>query len=117
MHFTELYQECLKRKINAGSALNIHSTMIRYNKIFGLKGPGIYGLFEWGGCFGSIGDVTEKIIKERNKPIGRRELVEILCRELYISQDSISTVLFNYTPEQRFVKMKNDTIGLREWNK
>ena len=114
MHFTELYEECVKKGI-ATSVASIHSMMARYPKIFGLKGPGIYGLLEWGGYFGTIGDVAEKLLNERAQPIDRKELVDILCRQLYISQDSINTVLFFYEPEQRFIKMKNDKIGLKEW--
>jgi hypothetical protein len=29
-----------------------------------LKGQGIYGLKEWGGYFGSIGDVAEKYLNK-----------------------------------------------------
>ncbi len=114
MHFTELYEECVKRGIKIKSALSIHGMIQHYPDIFGLKGQGIYGLIEWGGYFGKIGDVAEKLLKEKNKPMYRIELIEILSRELYISQDSINTVLFNYEPEKRFVKMNNSTIGLKE---
>lgn len=117
MHYTEIYDECLKNGIKSTSPLSIHGIIQHHPKVFGLKGPGIYGLIEWGGYFGTIGDVTEKILRERNEPIDRRDLIDILCRELYISQDSISTVLFNYEPEQRFVKMRNDTVGLRNWTR
>lgn len=115
MHFTELYEECIKREINISSATSIHSIVIRYSDIFGLKGPGIYGLIEWGGYFGKIGDVAEKILKERNEPIPWKEIEEILYRELYISQDSIREVLFHYELENRFVKIKDDKIALKEW--
>jgi hypothetical protein len=115
LHFSELYKKCIKRGIKVASAVTVHSMLQRYPGIFGLKGPGIYGLLEWGGYFGTIGDVTEKLLKERNKPINRGELTEILSRELYISQDSINTVLFNYEPEKRFIKMRNNCIGLKEW--
>lgn len=115
LHFTEIFDECLKNGVQVSSALNIHSLMQRYPNIFGLKGPGIYGLIEWGGYFGTIGDVTEQLLRERNKPIDRKELTEILTRELYISQDSINTILFHYENENRFVRMKKSTIGLKEW--
>jgi hypothetical protein len=115
MHFTELYEECLKRNIKVTSALAIHGLMQHYPEVFGLKGQGMYGLKEWGGRFGTIGDVAEQIIKEKNQPIDRRELINTLCRELYVSQDSVSTVLFFYEPEKRFIKWKNDKVGLHEW--
>jgi hypothetical protein len=115
MHFRDLYNECIKRGVSVSTDLAVHGIMQHYPKIFGLKGPGIYGLLEWGGYFGTIGDVTEKLLKERKIPIDRKELTEILSRELYISQDSINTVLFSYEPEKRFIKMRNNSVGLKEW--
>lgn len=116
MHFSELFKECLVRNIEIGSDASVHSTMLHYPTIFGLKGPGIYGLIEWGGYFGSIGDVTEKLLRERNGPIEIRELKTILCGELYISQDSILNVLLRYENEKRFVLLKNNMISLKEWS-
>ncbi len=115
MHFSDIYMESIKRGFQIKSVESVHSTLIRRNDVFGLKGPGIYGLIEWGGYFGTIGDVAAKILEERNKPISRRELENILCRELYISKDSISVVLFGYELEKRFIRTKNDTISLRIW--
>jgi hypothetical protein len=117
MHFSEIFQECLKRGYKITSETSVHSTLTRRGDIFGLKGPGIYGLLEWGGYFGTIGDVAESILQEKKGPIPKRELEEILCRELYISKDSISVVLFGYELEDRFVKTKDDTVSLKKWNK
>lgn len=64
-----------------------------------------------GWLFGTIGDVTEKLLRERNKPIEQKELENILCRELYISQDSIINVLVRYENEQRFTLLKNNMIS------
>lgn len=115
MHFLDIYQECLARGHNIKSSTSVHSTLIRCNDIFGLKGPGIYGLLEWGGYFGTIGDVAAQILEERESPIPRHELEDILCRELYISKDSINVVLFGYDMENRFSRTKNDTVSLKEW--
>ncbi|MBU1013938.1 MAG: hypothetical protein KKG99_13125 [Bacteroidetes bacterium] len=117
MHYEDIYNECIKRGITATSPLSVHATLTRNTEVFGLKGQGKYGLLEWGGYFGKIGDVAERKIREYNKPIDRKELEEFLSRELYISQSSISVVLFNYELENRFVKLKNDKITLREWDK
>lgn len=117
MHFSEIFQECLKRGYKIKSETSVHSTLTRRRDIFGLKGPGIYGLLEWGGYFGTIGDVAESVLEEKKVPISKRELEEILCRELYISKDSIHVVLFGYELEDRFIKTKNDTVSLKKWNK
>ena len=114
LHFTELNEECKKRNIKVKSPLAIHGMLQHYPKKFGLKGPGIYGLLEWGGYFGKIGDVAERLIKERHGSIEKKELFKILSRELYISKDSINTVLFFYEAEQRFTKLKNNKIGLKQ---
>lgn len=115
MHYTDLYDICLQKEVVFASSLSVHSAMLNHPEIFGLKGPGIYGLLEWGGYFGKIGDVTEKKLRELNEPMDRKELEEFLVRELYISQDSIREVLFNYDLEYRFIKLKNDKISLKEW--
>ena len=87
MHYTEIYQCLIENNIKAGSAQTVHNSIIRRPKYFGMKGPGCYGLKEWGGYFGTIGDVTEQILIERKTPINRDELKEILCRELIICRD------------------------------
>lgn len=115
MHFNELYHECIKRNFPVSSPLSIHGALQNHPDIFGLKGPGIYGLIEWGGYFGTIGDVAEQILRKRKVAVDRKTLEEILCRELYISQTSIREVLFHYSHENRFIKLKNDMIGLAEW--
>lgn len=112
LHYSDIEKECKKRGFVIES---VQGHLVNHCKIFGLKGPGTYGLKEWGGYFGSIGDVTETILRERNKPIHITELEDVLCRELYISQDSIRTVLFNYDIEHRFVKNKNNYVALQEW--
>lgn len=115
MHFSDIYQEGITRGYDFKTPTSVHSTLGRYNDIFGLKGPGIYGLLEWGGYFGTIGDVAAEILEKRSKPIPRRELEDLLCRELYISKDSISVVLFGYELETRFIKTRNDSISLKKW--
>ena len=116
MHFNDIFDECKKRGINIKSALSVHGQLQLYPDIFGLKGPGTYGLKEWGGYFGTIGDVAEQYLKERGQPIGGSELKEFLSRELFISYDSIYTILFTYYNENRFVRLKSGKIGLKEWH-
>ena len=115
MHFTDLFKLCVSRNIEFKSDINVHATLQRYDNFFGLKGPGTYGLKEWGGCFGSIGDVSEKYLKDNNCPVYQKELEEFICSELIVSQDSIREVLFNYLPEKRFVRIKGGMVGLKEW--
>jgi hypothetical protein len=115
MHYKDIFQNLIENNIEVGSISSVHMALINQQSYFGNKGPGYFGMREWGGYFGSIGDVTAEILTKRNCPIPRRELEEILCRELYISKDSIKEVLFHYEFEDRFVKFKNDTIALKSW--
>ena len=112
LHHSELEAECKRRGINDICAMG---HLLNHPDIFGLKGPGTYGLIEWGGYFGTIGDVAEQLLKENNGPMDRKKLMDKICRELYVSQDSVPQVLFHYSPERRFVRLRNNKIGLREW--
>ncbi|HUX59537.1 MAG TPA: hypothetical protein VMV77_21370 [Bacteroidales bacterium] len=117
MHYSDIYVECMKKRLKPTTESSVHGTLTRRTDIFGVKGPGMYGLREWGGFFGSIGDVAEQILEQRNEPILKQELDNILSRELYISKDSILTVLLDYDLEKRFVKIKDNKISLRKWTK
>ena len=64
-----------------------------------------------------IGDVAERYLKEKGKPIYKKDLEEFLCSQLIISQDSINIILFGYENEDRFVKFRSGNIGLKEWLK
>lgn len=114
MHFSEIYYEFKKRGIRATSPTALQGAMMNQSNVFGLKGQGIYGLIKWGGYFGTIGDVTEQLLLERNGPIPWIELKDFLARELVISEDSINTVLFFYEGESRFVH-KGSNVYLQEW--
>lgn len=115
MHYKKIFTLLKENGINFKSPVSAHATLMSFPKIFGLKGSGIYGLIKWGGYFGSIGDVTERYLKEKGKPIYRNELVDFLCYELIISKDSINYVLFKYEHENRFIKLENNKIGLTTW--
>lgn len=115
MHYKEIYQCFIENNLKVASAPTLHQAIINHPEYFGLKGPGTYGLKEWGGYFGTIGDVTEQLLIERNAPISRDDLIEILCHELIISRESIMCVLFNYKKEGRFIRCNNNTIALKKW--
>lgn len=116
LHYTKIYSLLTEQGIEITNALNVHSVLQRFPDIFGLKGQGIYGLKEWGGYFGSIGDVAEEYLKKRNEPLSMRDLEEFICRELIVSQESIREVLFHYAAENRFIKHRNGKVGLRKWD-
>lgn len=115
LHFTKIYNLLIEDGVTVSSPLNVHSVLQRFSDIFGLKGQGIYGLKEWGGHFGSIGDVAEEYLNKVKEPVSMRELEEFICKELIVSQESIREVLLHYEAENRFVKHRNGKIGLSKW--
>lgn len=113
LHYTEI-QQLLDNQGYKHSELTIHNVLVR-ESIFGLKGQGIYDLRSKGGLFGSIGDVTEKILLEKGRGIDYYHLVELLKKELIVSEDSIDTILFSYDLKKRFIK-NSGRVYLRKWS-
>jgi hypothetical protein len=114
LHFTEIHRLLTENDNYIKSVASVHSTLVN-SDYFVLKGTGYYGLREWGGYYGKIGDVTEQILLERKNPIPYVELKDILPSVLCISKDSINAVLFHYKYDNRFVRFKNGTVGLKSW--
>jgi hypothetical protein len=115
MHFREIYKRLIENNKFVSSVKSLHSLIMFHSEHFVLKGPGYYGLREWGGYFGKIPDIAEQILMDRNAPMPREELLEILCREHHFSRESVINVLFHYRYKHRFVKYNDNTIGLTSW--
>jgi hypothetical protein len=96
---------------------SVHSILINRNKIFGLKGFGIFDLRSKGGLFGTICSVAEQLLREKNKPIPIQELENLICKELVVNKNSIQSGLFYYGKETFFEKDKNGNVSLKEWHR
>jgi hypothetical protein len=115
LHYSVLFNKCIEKEVGVSSALSVHSQMQRFPEIFGLKGAGIYGLKEWGGYFGSIGDISHQYLIKKNRRVRFKELEKFVCSQLICSKDSIPEVLFRYNGESRFIKYNNGYVGLKIW--
>jgi hypothetical protein len=113
LHYSEIHQRLIDQGLEITSEQYTHSVLIRENEIFGLKGAGKYDLRSKGGFFGTIGDVAEQILVNRNEPIPMLELENLIFNELIVSRDSIYELLFHYNNENRFDKDKYGNIILR----
>lgn len=116
MHFSEIYKCLLKAGVNVASALSVHSTIMVHPELFGLKGPGYCGLINWGGYFGTVGNVAEQVLSERNQSMDINEMEDLLMKELVISRKSIRIILFNYNNETRFIHLPGGKIALKKWS-
>lgn len=115
LHFSEINDILQKMGVKAYTSRNVHSILLNENKIFGLKGAGIYDLRIKGGRFGSIGDVAEQILLEKKSPIRFKKLEDTICTELVVARNSIKRILLYYKNEKRFKRFENDLIGLAGW--
>jgi hypothetical protein len=115
LHYSEIYKE-ISTQGHITTENNVHSILVRETSTFGLKGSGIYELRSKGGLFGSIGDVTEKILTDYGCGIDFPSLKRLLLQELIVSEKSIDTVLFIYDKKKRFIRI-NDFVFLTKWLK
>lgn len=114
LHYSELFR-AVQNKVDKLVLSRVRSTIHESPEIFGQRGSGRYGLKEWGGYFGSIGDIAEHYLLDKGKPVEYKELAEFLRKELNINGNSINTLLFHYEREERFVKLDNKKVGLKIW--
>jgi len=117
LHYSEIYQQMIDSGINIASEQSVHSVLLRESELFGLKGFGIYDLRSKGGLFGTIGDVAEQLLIKSNVPIKLQELENLICKELVVSKDSISVVLFSYNNENRFIRDRSGYVKLKKCQK
>jgi hypothetical protein len=113
LHFSDIYQHAVAYGCKNTSAENIHQSMIKHKNIFGLKGYGMYGLLEWGGYFGTIGDVAEKILNDNKKSMLFNDLKKEILKNLIVTPRSIAVCLFQTKTEKRFIK-KDGWVELRK---
>jgi hypothetical protein len=117
LHFSEIYRQLISNDNESTTEQSVHSILINRNKIFGLKGFGIFDLRSKGGLFGTICSVAEQLLREKNKPIPIQELENLICKELVVNKNSIQSGLFYYGKETFFEKDKNGNVSLKEWHR
>ena len=114
LHFTEVAKLIDKLEYNLPNkktyAQTVHNELIKDER-FVLVGRGTYALAEWGFIPGTIKDIITKVLKGKNGPTHKDEIVkEVLVQRLVAK----NTVLMNLNNKNYFEKDKNERYSLRK---
>lgn len=102
MHFVEIAEEINKIGFDKKRAnpATVHNELILDDK-FVLIGRGLYGLNEWGYKRGTVADVIEEILDEKQKSLSREEIIEEVLKRRIVKETTIVLALMN---KDRFLK-------------
>jgi hypothetical protein len=104
MHFVEIADEINtivfdKKKANPAT---VHNELILDDK-FILIGRGLYGLNEWGYKRGTVADVIEEVLKEKEVGLNREEIIDEVLKRRVVKKTTIILALMN---KDKFQKNK-----------
>ncbi len=114
LHFTEVATMIDKSSYNLPNKKTypqtVHNELIKDSR-FVLVGRGTYALAEWGYVPGTIRDIITKIMKDKNEPIHKEELVKQVLGQRFVAKN---TVLMNLNNKKHFTKDSSDKYFLRK---
>lgn len=113
LHFTKVAELIDELKYNLPNKKTypqtVHNELIKDSR-FVLVGRGTYALSEWGYWPGTIKDVIAKVLKDKEGPTHKDEIVkEVLAQRLVAK----NTVLMNLNNKKQFLKDGNDRYFLK----
>lgn len=88
----------------------VHNELIRDER-FILVGRGIYGLREWGYAPGTVKDIILKILREKEKPLSRGELLKEVLNQRLVKEN---TILLNLADRNYFLRDEKGRYLLKE---
>jgi len=107
LHFAEITSQIPQLKLANGAnrikvALpqTVHNELIRDPR-FVLVGRGIYGLKEWGFIPGFVKEIIENVLKGRNKPMAKEEVIKEVLKQRLVKAN---TVLMNLQNRKYFFR-------------
>lgn len=106
MHFTDVAKYIGREALPQ----TVHNELIKDQR-FVLVGRGLYALGEWGYAPGLVKDVIAKILKDRQKPVPRAELVSEVLKQRLVKE---STILLNLQNKKYFAKDQEGKYTIRE---
>lgn len=113
LHFTEVAKLIDKMEYNLPNKKaypqTVHNELIKDSR-FVLVGRGTYALAEWGYVPGTIKDIITKILKEKNEPLNKDELVEQVLAQRLVAKN---TVLMNMNNKNYFGKDSSERYFLK----
>jgi len=113
LHFRDI--ALVASRIEGGAVLRkpvypqtVHNELIKDNR-FVLIGRGTYALKEWGYNPGRVKDVIAQVIKESDKPLSRKEIVDNVLKQRMVKE---GTVLLNLQDKSVFRKDEEEKYHL-----
>jgi len=88
----------------------VHNELIK-DKRFVLVGRGTYALSEWGYFPGTIKDIITKVLKEKNEPVLKDEVVKQVLAQRLVAKN---TVLMNLNNKKYFEKDTSERYFLKK---
>ena len=114
LHFTEVAKFIDKLNYNLPNKKTypqtVHNELIKDAR-FVLVGRGTYGLAEWGYVPGTIKDIIVKVLKEKNEPVHKDEVVKQVLSQRLVAKN---TVLMNLNNKKYFDRDSNDRYFIRD---
>lgn len=114
LHFTEVATLIDKFDYNLPNKKTypqtVHNELIKDSR-FVLVGRGTYALSEWGYVPGTIKDIIIKVLKEKNEPVHKDEVVKQVLAQRLVAKN---TVLMNLNNKTHFDKDSKDKYFLRK---
>jgi hypothetical protein len=114
LHFTKVAELIDKLEYNLPNkktySQTVHNELIKDGR-FVLVGRGTYALADWGFVPGTIKDIIIKVLKDKNEPLHRDELVKQVLAQRLVAKN---TVLMNLNNKKYFDKDSNDRYFLRK---
>jgi len=114
LHFTEVAKLIDKLNYNLPNKKTypqtVHNELIKDAR-FVLVGRGTYGLAEWGYVPGTIKDIIVKVLKEKNEPVHKDEVVKQVLSQRLVAKN---TVLMNLNNKKYFDRDSNDRYFIRD---
>ena len=110
LHFNEIAKRIKNGPFqrNEVTVQAIHNELINCSD-FVLFGRGIYVLKDWGYSHGSVATVIREIIENAEKPLNKKEIIDLVLEKRQVKTATISLNLQN---KKRFRKDENGNYGL-----
>jgi len=113
LHFTEVAKLIDKFNYNMPNKKTypqtVHNELIKDAR-FVLVGRGTYALSEWGYVPGTIRDVIIKVLKDKNEPMQKDEVVKQVLAQRLVAKN---TVLMNLNNKDHFTKDSKDMYFIK----
>ena len=114
LHFTEVAKLIDRLDYNAANKKTypqtVHNELIK-NAKFVLVGRGTYALADWGYVPGTIKDIITNVLKQKNEPIHKDEVVKQVLAQRLVAKN---TVLMNLNNKKHFDKDSGERYFIRK---